>query len=86
MLCRNRVKDFSTWKRIFDSHASEGRDAGLHLRSLWREVGDSNNVFLLFDVSSIEKARELISSPAAVEVGKASGVIDGECYFLDSGS
>ena len=84
MLCRNRVEDFSNWKRIFDSQASACRDAGLRLRNLWRDVEDPNNVFFLFDVASLDKAREFISSPTAAEIGKSSGVIDGECHFIES--
>jgi hypothetical protein len=48
MLCRNRVSDFRRWRRVFFSHAPAHRAAGLHLRSLWREIGKPNEVFFLF--------------------------------------
>lgn len=84
MLCRNRVADFTKWKSVFNSHAAAHRDAGLYLRGLWQDLEDSNNVFFIFEVKSLEKARAFISDPAAAEVGKTSGVQDGEYHFLKS--
>jgi hypothetical protein len=86
MLCRNRVADFAKWKAVFDSHAPAHRAAGLRLMNLWRAVEESNNVFFLFEVTSLDKARAFISNPAAAEAGKASGVLDGEYHFLESGT
>ncbi len=84
MLCRNRVADFAKWKAIFHSHAQAHREAGLRLMNLWRGVEEHNNVFFLFEVASLEKARAFISNPAAAEAGKTSGVLDGEYHFLES--
>ena len=84
LLCRNRVSDFSKWKGVFDSHAQAHLDAGLHLKGILRGVEDANNVFFLFEVTDLEKARAFISNPAAAEAGKASGVLDGEYHFLES--
>jgi hypothetical protein len=52
--------------------------------SLWREVKEPNNVFFLFEVTNVEKAEAFISNPAAAEAGRISGVLDGECHFLES--
>jgi hypothetical protein len=84
LLCRNRVRDFSQWKAVFASHAQAHRDAGLQLRSLWRDVEDPNNVFFLFEVTDADLARAFISNPAAAEAGAASGVLDGEYHFIES--
>ncbi len=84
MLCRNRVADFKKWKSVFDSNPPALRDAGLRLMNLWRDVEEPNNVFLLFEVTDTDKARAFITSSAAAESGKTSGVLDGECHFLES--
>jgi len=84
MLCRNRVSDFSKWKGVFDSHAQAHRDAGLHLKNIWRGVEEPNNVFFLFEVTDTKKARAFISNPAAADAAKTSGVLDGEYHFLES--
>jgi hypothetical protein len=42
-----------------------------------------NNVFFLFEVASIEKARQFIGDPEAAKAAEASGVIDGEYHFVE---
>lgn len=84
LLCRNRVADFPKWKAIFDSHTQAHRAAGLRLRELWRELEEPNNVFFVFEVESLERARSFIDDPAAAEAGKSSGVLDGEYHFLET--
>ena len=86
MLCRNRVADFAKWKAVFASHAHAHREAGLRLMNLWRGLEDPNNVFFLFEVTSLDKARAFISNPAAAEAGKTSGVLDGEYHVLEGGT
>jgi hypothetical protein len=83
LLCRNRVADFSRWKAVFASHESAHREAGLRLVNLWRSVEQPNNVFFLFEVASLDKARDFISNPEAAKAGEASGVIDGEYHFVE---
>ncbi len=84
MLCRNRVKDYARWRSVFDSHAAGQQDSGLRLVNLWRDIEEPNNVFFLFEVDDMNKARAFISAPEAAEAGRASGVIDGECHFLET--
>jgi len=83
MLCRNRVADFSRWKSVFASHEVGHQNAGLRLVRLWRTVEEPNNVFFMFDVASIDKARAFISNPEAAKAAQASGIIDGEYHFLE---
>jgi hypothetical protein len=87
LLCRNRVAGFRRWKRIFDSHAGAHRAAGLLLKGLWRESGKPNEVFFLFEVSNVRKARAFICAPAAAKAAAASGVVEGEFHIIrDSGT
>ena len=83
LLCRNRVQDFDAWKVVFDANSAAANAAGLKLATLWREVGDPNNVFVLFEVESIDRANEFMAAPEAAEAGRISGVIDGEYHFVD---
>jgi len=84
MLCRNRVADFAKWKAVFASHAQAHRESGLRLMNLWRGLEDANNVFFLFEVTDMAKARAFIGNPAAAQAAKTSGVLDGEYHFLES--
>jgi hypothetical protein len=83
LLCRNRVADFLRWKAVFASHEAAHQKAGLRLVSIWRTAGEPNNVFFMFEVASMGKAREFISNPEAAKAGEASGVIDGEYHFIE---
>lgn len=82
LFCRNKVADFGKWKRVFDSHAPVHREAGLKLEHFWRGLEDPNNVFFVFNVTDLEKAKAFISAPESKEARESSGVIDGEYYFL----
>ncbi len=87
MLCRNRVADFPRWKAVFASHQAAHQAAGLRLVSIGRSLEEPNNVFFLFEVASMDKAREFINNPDAAKAGEASGVIDGEYHLVgDAGS
>ena len=83
MLCRNRVADFSRWKAIFASHQAAHQQAGLRLVHIWRKLEEPNDVFFLFEVASLDKAREFIANPEAANAAEASGVIDGEYHFVN---
>ena len=83
MLVRNQVEDYSRWKSVFDSQDSAAREAGLILTDLWQDVEDQNNVFFVFRVSDLKKARAFVSDPKSAEVGKAAGVIEGEIHILN---
>jgi len=67
---------------VFDSHAEAHRTAGLHLLHLWRSVDDPDNVFFLFEIESVDKARAFVDAPEGAEAAKDSGVLEGEIHFL----
>jgi|SRR5271167_167214 len=83
MLCRNRVADFPRWKAVFVSHAAAHQEAGLRLMHLWRSPEDADNVFFLFEVASMAKAKAFIGDPEAAKAAQSSGVLDGEYHFLE---
>jgi len=83
LICRNRVADFARWKAVFASHEAAHKEAGLRLVGIRREVGEPNNVFFSFEVTSPDKARNFISDPEAAKAAGTSGVIDGEYHFVE---
>ncbi len=76
MLVRHKVGDFSSWKRVFDSHSATQQEAGLRVEKVLRNVDHSNEVFLSFQVTDLEKARGFVSSPEVPEAQQQSGVLD----------
>ena len=85
MLCRNRVRDYHTWREVFDSHAAIQREAGMRVVHIWRAVDEPNNVFFLFEIDDIEAVQAFMSEPAAAQGRTDAGVVDGEYHFLESG-
>jgi hypothetical protein len=68
---------------VFASHERGHQSAGLRLVNLWRTLEEPNDVFFMFEVASIEKARKFISDPEAAKAAEASGVIEGEYHFVE---
>jgi hypothetical protein len=84
MLCRNKVADFAQWKQVFDSHAEAQRQSGLYLQRLWRGLDDPNEVFMLFEVTDIDEARNFVTSPKVPDAQQQSGVLQKpDIYFME---
>ena len=82
LLCRNRVRDFDQWKRVFDSHADIHRAAGLKLAHLWHEVDSPRHVFFLFEVDDVERARAFLDKSSASAAEHDAGLIEGDFRFF----
>ncbi len=82
MLCRNKVADFRRWKAIFDSHQRAHQQAGLILESLWRGLEDASNIFFVFAVEDLNRAKAHISAPDAAQAGKDAGVLEADYWFV----
>ena len=82
MLCRNRVRNFEQWKHVFDSHADAHRGAGLKLVHLWQDADSPSQVFFLFEVEDIARARAFVTASDAASAAHDSGLIEGEFHFF----
>lgn len=83
LLCRNRLKDYAHWRRVFDANLAASTAAGLTLTHLWRDSDDPSTVFFTFTVEDKERALAFMQDPASATVGEEAGLIDGECFFLE---
>jgi hypothetical protein len=84
MLVRHKVADFSQWKRVFDAHAAAQQESGMKVEKVLRNIDEPNEVFLLFEVTQIAKARAFVTSPEVPQAMQASGVVDNpDIYFLE---
>jgi len=75
MLVRLKVRDFSKWKRGYDSRASARRKASLRQKALLRSIKNPRDVFILFQAGNLKKAKAFSSSPRLRKAMKASGVV-----------
>ena len=84
MVIRHKVKDFTTWKPFFDEHGTTRAAQGCKGGRLFRGAGVPNEVVILFEWDSHEKAREFIQSEDLRANMSRAGVADTpDIYFLD---
>ncbi len=83
MLCHNKVRDYEVWRRIFDSHKPLHVDAGLRLLKIWRSMEDDRDIYFLFEILDLEKARAFVTAPGNEQIGRDAGVIKGEILYLE---
>ena len=83
LLVRNTVKDFATFKAVFDADLARGAEYGLKPAGMWRRVEDRNDVWFMLEVESVDRAMAFMNSPESAESGEAAGVIDGEYHFVE---
>jgi len=83
LLIRHKVKDYKTWKPIYDGHIGKRTEAGLTEVYMLRGVDDPNDVTVLFEAKDLKKAKAFSESPDLHEKMKESGVIGKpDVYFL----
>ena len=82
VIVRHKVKDFATWKKAFEAHASPRGVAGLSNARLFRSTDDPSEVVILFDTDDIAKAKQFVSSPELKVAMTAAGVIDKPDVFV----
>jgi hypothetical protein len=83
LLVRHKVKEFYEWKRVFDSHHDAQRRAGLKIEKVMRNLYDPEEVFLLFEVTDLAKARGFVFSPEVPDAQSQSGIVDKpDIYFM----
>lgn len=83
LLVRQRVKDFSAWKQVYDGHLPKRREAGLTDRYVLRGTDDPSEVILLFEPQDSARAHAFAASPDLRETMMRAGVVDKpDAYFL----
>ena len=69
LIVRHKVKDFATWKKAFDGHATAQP-------RLFRSADDHNEVVILFDMKDAAAAKKFASSADLKSTMKSAGVVD----------
>jgi hypothetical protein len=82
MIIRHKIKDFPSWKRVFDGHATAQKAAGLTNPRVFRSADDRNETVILFDMQDVAKARQFGSSPDLKSTMQSAGVLDQPTVFF----
>ena len=86
VLGRHKVKDWPTWKAIFDEGDALRRDAGSQGGYVWRSAEDPTEVVILLQWDTLERARQFLGGhdPGAQETMERAGILDvPDVYFLN---
>jgi len=83
LLVRHKVKEYQEWKKSFDAHKTDQVSAGLRIERVMRNLYEPQEVFLLFEVMDLAKARSFVTSPEVSKAQGQAGVVDEpDIYFL----
>ncbi|MFD2247794.1 hypothetical protein [Pontibacter ruber] len=72
---RHQVNDYSTWRKVYDSHKQARDQAGLEELFLLQNRDNNNEIFLMFRVGDIQKAKQFMLSEDLNAAMKRAGVM-----------
>jgi hypothetical protein len=84
MIVRHKVKDFDTWKKVFDSHKGAQTAAGLTNPRIFRSADDPNETVVIFDAQDIARAKAFGASADLKSTMVASGLVDKPDVYFDN--
>ncbi|MBV9986057.1 MAG: hypothetical protein JO301_00140 [Chitinophagaceae bacterium] len=82
LLIRHKVKDFDTWKKVFDDHKQARMDAGLADRMLGYSIDNRNDVTIVMAITDQAKAKAFMNSKDLADKMKAGGVEGTPSFFF----
>jgi hypothetical protein len=82
LIVRHKVKDFATWKKVFDTHATAQKAAGLTNPRIYRSSDDHNETVVLFDMKDAAMAKKFAAGPDLKSTMVAAGVTDQPTAFF----
>jgi heme-degrading monooxygenase HmoA len=74
LVVHHRVRDFDSWKPVFDEHESSRREHGAKHHWVYRTVDDPNDVVVAVEFRSENDAREFVQDPSLREAMEKAGV------------
>jgi quinol monooxygenase YgiN len=82
VLIIHAVKNYDSWKKIFDNAASIRKAAGEQSYQVLKYENDPNKIVHFSRWESIAKAKAFFESPQLVEIRKQAGVEAPEFIYL----
>ncbi len=80
-----KVEDYPKWKESFDGSAALRKAAGELSYRLWRRADDPNELVMLCEWDTADRAREFLASDDLAKAQDASGVAHRpECLVLEA--
>ena len=74
VLVQHEVADYPAWKAVFDAALDVRHQHGEYSCRIFHTAGDVNNLTLLFEWDTLDRAREFLTSGEVQARMKAAGV------------
>lgn len=62
--------DVEAWKKVVESHKEAHLEAGLHFQQVWINADEPNEIFFMFKVDDLEKAKSFLKKAGALDKEK----------------
>ncbi|MEO5782403.1 MAG: hypothetical protein ABIQ07_03975 [Ginsengibacter sp.] len=82
VIMTHKVKDWDTWKKVFDSHKQARMDAGLTDRAVGYAVGDPTTVTVALIIHDMQKAEAFMNSKDLKDKMAEAGVVGAPDVFF----
>ena len=84
MHCTIRFTDYSKWKASMNADAHAQKEAGLHLKHVWRCLEDPNMAFFVLEVEDVDRAKAFLDPKKVAREETAAGASDFEWHLVES--
>ena len=75
LFVRHQVEDFETWKQAYDAFRPTQERLGVTAQSVYRTVGDGNDVTVFHDFATVEAAQAFLGNAEVQSVMASAGVV-----------
>jgi len=74
-MVQHTVRDYDFWKTVFDEHEEVRAKYGSTGHTIYRSADSPNDLTLIIDYESRERAEEFLKDPTFAEAMKRAGVV-----------
>jgi heme-degrading monooxygenase HmoA len=75
VMVQHKVRDFDTWKLVFDEHGEVRRKHGATGHEIYRGTDDPNEITIVNHFPSKEQAQAFVADPSLKEAMERGGVV-----------
>ena len=85
ILVRHQVSDYAKWRSVFDEHEPTRKAAGSKAGHVLRSANNPNELSILLEWDSHERARQFAESDDLRKIMESAGVVGRpDIHYLDS--
>jgi quinol monooxygenase YgiN len=72
---RHEVKDYKVWKKGYDDYAAKQKEGGVYYQHVYQTIDNPNQVTVIHDFHSLEKAKAFFASDDLKSTMKKIGAL-----------